>query len=119
MKLKNNRILMAQLALQEDVRDGDLTAGLIPEDSHSEATVVCRESAILAGQAWFDEVFKQVDTGIEITWHYNDGDEIPADSIICTLKGRSRSLLTGERSALNFVQNFFLFLHFLFDRFVS
>lgn len=104
MKLKNNRILMAQLALQEDVRDGDLTAGLIPEDSHSEATVVCRESAILAGQAWFDEVFKQVDTGIEITWHYNDGDEIPADSIICTLKGRSRSLLTGERSALNFVQ---------------
>lgn len=104
MKLKNNRILMVQIALQEDIRDGDLTADLIAEDSHSEATVVCRENAILAGQAWFDEVFKQIDADVAITWHFNDGDEVPADAIICSLSGRSRSLLTGERAALNFVQ---------------
>ncbi len=104
MNLKNNRILMVQLALQEDIRDGDLTADLIAEDSLSEATVVCREEAILAGQDWFDEVFKQVDSDVSVTWHYNDGDTVPADSIICSLSGLSRSLLTGERSALNFVQ---------------
>lgn len=104
MKLKNNRILMVQLSLQEDIRDGDLTADLIAKDSTSEATVICREGAVLAGQAWFDEVFKQVDSDVEVTWHFNDGDDVPADSIICSLSGLSRSLLTGERSALNFVQ---------------
>jgi len=104
MKLKNNRILMVQLALQEDIRDGDLTADLIDAETRSEATVICREDAILAGQAWFNEVFEQVDSDVEETWHFNDGDEIPANSIICSLSGLSRSLLTGERSALNFVQ---------------
>jgi len=95
---------MVQLALQEDVRDGDLTADLINAETRSEATVICREDAILAGQEWFDEVFRQIDSDVEVTWHFNDGDEIPADSIICSLNGLSRSLLTGERSALNFVQ---------------
>ena len=104
MNLKNNRILMVQLALQEDIRDGDLTADLIAPDSYSEATVVCREPAVLAGQAWFDEVFNQVDSDVSIDWLFKDGDQVPADAIICTLKGLSRSLLTGERSALNFVQ---------------
>lgn len=104
MNLKNNRILMVQLALQEDIRDGDLTADLIDAGTRSEATVVCREDAILAGQAWFDEVFKQLDSDVKINWHFNDGDEVPANSIICSLTGLSRSLLTGERAALNFVQ---------------
>ena len=104
MSLKNNRILMVQLALQEDIKDGDLTADLIAEDTISEATVICREDAVLAGQDWFDEVFKQVDADVEITWYFNDGDHVPADSIICSLSGLARSLLTGERSALNFVQ---------------
>lgn len=104
MILKHNRILMVQLALQEDIRDGDLTADLIAADTRSEATVICREKAILAGQDWFDEVFQQVDADVDIKWHFDDGDEVPDGSIICTLKGLSRSLLTGERSALNFVQ---------------
>jgi len=104
MNLKNNRILMVQLALQEDVRDGDLTADLIDAETQSEATVICREDAILAGQEWFDEVFKQIDESINVIWHFNDGEEIPANSIICSLKGLSRALLTGERTALNFVQ---------------
>lgn len=95
---------MVQLALQEDVRDGDLTADLIAENSRSEATVICRENAVLAGQVWFNEVFKQLDSDVEIIWHFSDGDAVPADSIICSLKGLSRSLLTGERTALNFVQ---------------
>ena len=104
MTLTDNITFMVQLALREDIGDGDLTADLIAEDSQSEATVICREAAILAGRAWFDEVFKQVDGTVNITWHFKDGDKVPADAIICELKGSSRSLLSGERAALNFVQ---------------
>lgn len=104
MTLSDNIIFMVQLALREDIGDGDLTADLIAEDSQSEATVICREAAILSGRAWFDEVFKQVDSDVEITWHFEDGDKVPENTIICELKGLSRSLLSGERAALNFVQ---------------
>ena len=104
MTLSDNIIFMAQLALREDIGNGDLTADLIAEDSQSEATVICREAAILSGRAWFDEVFKQVDSDVEITWHFEDGDKVPENAIICELKGLSRSLLSGERAALNFVQ---------------
>lgn len=104
MTLTDNRIFMVQLALREDIGDGDLTADLIAEDSQSEATVICREMAILSGREWFDEVFKQVDPSVNIVWHFEDGDQIPENAIICELKGSSRSLLSGERAALNFVQ---------------
>lgn len=104
MTLSDNITFMVQLALREDIGDGDLTADLIAEDSQSEASVICREAAILAGRAWFDEVFKQVDPAVNIHWHFEDGDKIPKNSIICDLTGPSRSLLSGERAALNFVQ---------------
>ena len=104
MILPDNITAMVQLALREDIGDGDLTADLIAEDSQSEATVICREAAILSGRAWFDEVFNQVDPSVKITWHFEDGDQVPENAIIVELSGPSRSLLSGERAALNFVQ---------------
>jgi nicotinate-nucleotide pyrophosphorylase (carboxylating) len=93
-----------RLALAEDVGDGDRTAALVPADARSEAVVVCREPAVLCGTAWFDEVFRQVDARIAVEWLASDGDYIPAGLVLCRLRGPSRSLLTGERTALNFLQ---------------
>lgn len=93
-----------RLALTEDVGQGDLTAALIPAETQAEAQVVTREQAILCGTAWFDEVFHQVDKRVSVTWSARDGDAIHAEQILCTLRGPARALLTGERSALNFLQ---------------
>jgi nicotinate-nucleotide pyrophosphorylase (carboxylating) len=93
-----------RLALTEDVGQGDLTAALIPAETQAEAQVVTREQAILCGTAWFDEVFQQVDKRVSVTWSARDGDAIHAEQILCTLRGPARALLTGERSALNFLQ---------------
>jgi nicotinate-nucleotide pyrophosphorylase (carboxylating) len=91
-------------ALAEDVGAGDLTAALIPAGTQAEAQLVTREPAILCGTAWFDEVFRQVDGRVSVTWNARDGDAIQAEQILCTLRGPARSLLTGERAALNFLQ---------------
>lgn len=91
-------------ALEEDIGSGDITAMLIPEDKLSTATVITREDCVLCGRAWFDEVFRQLGGIDEITWHFEDGDWVEADSTLVTLKGNARKLLTGERTALNFVQ---------------
>jgi nicotinate-nucleotide pyrophosphorylase (carboxylating) len=91
-------------ALTEDVGQGDLTAALISAETQAEAQVVTREQAILCGTAWFDEVFRQVDKRISVAWNARDGDTIRPDQILCALRGPARALLTGERSALNFLQ---------------
>ena len=91
-------------ALAEDVGAGDLTAALIPAETQSEAQLVTREQGILCGTAWFDEVFRQVDNRVLTAWSARDGDTIRPDQIFCTLRGPARALLTGERSALNFLQ---------------
>jgi nicotinate-nucleotide pyrophosphorylase (carboxylating) len=91
-------------ALAEDIGTGDVTAALIPETSRVTATVVCRETAVLCGTSWFAEVFHQLDPEIAIDWAQVDGDLISADQRVCTLHGLSRPLLTGERTALNFLQ---------------
>ena len=93
-----------KLALAEDIGQQDLTAELIPADSIATATILNREPATLCGQDWVMEVFKQVDPIISITWHFNDGDQLEADNLICTLNGPARSLLTGERTAMNYLQ---------------
>ena len=93
-----------KLALAEDIGQQDLTADLIPADNIASATILNREAATLCGQDWVIEVFKQVDPTISITWHFNDGDQLEADNIICTLNGPARSLLTGERTAMNYLQ---------------
>ncbi|GBG15655.1 nicotinate-nucleotide pyrophosphorylase (carboxylating) [Novimethylophilus kurashikiensis] len=92
------------VALAEDIGGGDLTARLIPPDAIAEAHVVSRERAILCGSAWFEECFRQVGGDVHIEWLAVDGDELKPDQWICTLQGNARSLLTGERCALNFLQ---------------
>ena len=92
------------LALAEDVGAGDLTAALIPEDARAEATVISRETAVLCGVAWFDAVFRQLDSRATVDWRAADGDRIEPNQVLCTLRGPARALLTGERTALNFLQ---------------
>ena len=91
-------------ALEEDIRGGDLTAALIPEDAHSEATLISREPAIICGRPWFGQVFGLLDERVRIDWRVDEGQRVAPNQIVCTLYGPSRSLLTGERTALNFLQ---------------
>ena len=91
-------------ALQEDIGSGDKTAELVPESVPATAIIICREAMTLAGQPWVDEVYRQLDSDVEIQWLANDGDRLPADAEICVLTGAARSLLSGERTALNFMQ---------------
>lgn len=92
------------IALAEDLGSGDVTADLIAPDTISRATVITREAAIICGIAWFDEVFRQVNPSIQITWHFQDGDPVKANDILCHIQGNARGMLTAERSALNFLQ---------------
>jgi nicotinate-nucleotide pyrophosphorylase (carboxylating) len=91
-------------ALAEDVGAGDRTAALIPADATGRAHVVSREAAVLCGTAWVDEVFRQLDPGVAIEWLARDADAIAPGQTVCRLAGPARSLLTGERAALNFLQ---------------
>ncbi|MFP4496204.1 MAG: carboxylating nicotinate-nucleotide diphosphorylase, partial [Halochromatium sp.] len=91
-------------ALAEDVGAGDLTAGLLPADATARAEVITREDAVLCGSAWFDQVFRQLDPKISIDWQARDGESVRPGQRLCTLAGRLRPLLTGERTALNYLQ---------------
>jgi len=91
-------------ALAEDVGSGDRTAALIAEDRHGRATVITREPGVLCGRPWFDEVFRQLDPGAVVTWQAEDGSLLEAKQLLCGVEGSARALLTGERSALNFLQ---------------
>lgn len=91
-------------ALAEDVGTGDITAQLIPEDQTNTAKIITREDAVFCGQAWLEETFAQLG-GIEsIHWHAKDGDHVVANSTLVELQGNTRALLTGERTAMNFMQ---------------
>ncbi len=92
-------------ALAEDIGAGDLTAKLIPHNNQSTAHLICREAAVLCGQDWFNEVFRQLDKSINVIWHARDGDSIENEQRICTISGDARQILTGERSAMNFLQS--------------
>jgi len=91
-------------ALAEDVGTGDITAQLLPADAIATAQVITREKGILCGTAWFEEVFKQLDPNLQIEWFAKDGDIIQPKQMLVKLNGLTRALLTGERSALNFIQ---------------
>jgi nicotinate-nucleotide pyrophosphorylase (carboxylating) len=96
----------AKLALLEDIGQQDLTADLIPINTLADASIITRENATLCGQAWLEQVFKQLDPATIINWSFNDGEQMQANDIICTLHGPARTLLTGERTAMNFIQTF-------------
>lgn len=83
---------------------GDITAQLIPASNQAEAVVITREACIFCGEAWVEETFRQLDPNVEIIWHIKDGDKAQPNDKLFSLKGSARSLLTGERTALNFVQ---------------
>jgi len=91
-------------ALAEDIGAGDLTAQLVPAGKTGRATVIAREAGILCGTGWFDACFRQLDAGVHIDWQAQDGDRIAADQLLCTITGEARTLLSAERSALNFLQ---------------
>jgi nicotinate-nucleotide pyrophosphorylase (carboxylating) len=93
-----------QQALAEDIGQADLTADLIPVAATATASLITRETMTLSGQQWLNEVFRQLDPTITITWKFNDGDKVSANAELCTLVGNARQLLTGERTAMNFVQ---------------
>lgn len=91
-------------ALAEDIGSGDLTASLIASDTVVGASIIARETLVLAGQPWVDEVFAQIDADVVIDWYIGDGQTATADDIVCKLIGSARALLSGERTALNFLQ---------------
>ena len=91
-------------ALLEDVGTGDLTGMLVPDQPRAHARVLVREEAVLCGAPWFEGVMLAVDQDIEIDWKYAEGDLMAKDSVVCTISGSPRSLLTAERGALNFMQ---------------
>lgn len=91
-------------ALLEDVGSGDITAQLIPAERLAKATVISRDAAVIAGTAWVDAVFRQLDPRVAVHWQVADGDRVQPNQALFHLEGPARSLLTGERSALNFLQ---------------
>jgi len=93
-----------RVALAEDVGTGDRTAALIPADAVGRAHILSREAAVLSGTPWVDEVFRQLDPRVEVEWLAHDGEPIAPNQTLCRLSGPARSLLTGERAALNFLQ---------------
>jgi len=93
-----------RIAVAEDIGSGDITAALIPEHLAAQATVFCREPAIVCGMAWFNAVFAELDGRVSVDWLVRDGNAVQRDQSLCRLTGPARALLSGERTALNFLQ---------------
>ena len=96
--------LIIDLALTEDIGDGDITSLLIPEDCSVKAHILCRENAILCGIPWVSAVYKKIDNSIAIEWHFEEGTCVEVGDSVASITGRARTILTGERTALNFLQ---------------
>lgn len=92
-----------KLALAEDLGNGDITTALIAANKPARARIISRQHAILCGRPWFDEVFTQLNQHINVEWYVQDSDSIAPEQTICTLEGNARLLLSGERTALNFL----------------
>ena len=91
-------------ALDEDIRTGDVTASLIDPEKKAHAKIITRQPAVVCGRPWVDEVLRQVDARISPQWHIKDGDQVQTGALLLELTGNARSLLTAERTALNFLQ---------------
>jgi nicotinate-nucleotide pyrophosphorylase (carboxylating) len=91
-------------ALDEDIGSGDVTADLLPRDAFARARVVTREAAVLCGAAWFEACFRALDDAVRIDWLVQDGETVAPGALLCRLDGSARALVTGERTALNFLQ---------------
>ena len=95
---------VVQLAIEEDIGDGDVTAMLVPDDQELVAEVICREPAVLCGKDWFNKEFDLIDSSIKVNWLKSEGDIIDKNQVVCEVQGHARSILTAERTALNFLQ---------------
>jgi nicotinate-nucleotide pyrophosphorylase (carboxylating) len=104
MNLPDDLQRQVDAALEEDIGSGDITASLIPAKRRATARVLCRDAAIICGQPWFNACFKSFDPGVTIQWQVEEGSHVEADTLLCILEGSARSLLTVERTALNFLQ---------------
>jgi nicotinate-nucleotide pyrophosphorylase (carboxylating) len=93
-----------EAALREDLGSGDVTAGLVPAAQRVRGTVVSREAAVLCGRPWADETFRQLDSRVQLSWQAADGDRIAAQQVLFAITGPARPVLSGERTALNFLQ---------------
>jgi len=93
-----------EAALREDLGSGDVTAALVPAAQRVRGSVVAREDAVLCGRAWVDETFRQLDPRVQLTWHAIDGERVTAGQAIFAIAGPARPVLSGERTALNFLQ---------------
>ncbi len=102
--IRNDIAKSVTTALTEDIGSGDITAQLIPAGKTDNARIITREDCVLCGRAWVEETYLQLDSGVTLDWQVEDGDFVKAGATLVTLSGNSRSLLTGERTALNFLQ---------------
>ncbi|BCV47746.1 carboxylating nicotinate-nucleotide diphosphorylase [Shewanella algae] len=107
--LENDIRVSVKAALDEDLghqkaSEGDITALLIPEDKHAEATLITREEGVFCGKAWAEQVFNQLGGEVALHWHVDDGDLVLPNQLLCELSGPARLLLTGERTMMNFIQ---------------
>jgi len=108
--LTNNKYYLGTLsddikkALAEDRADNDITAQLIPNEQAAQASVISRQDAVVCGQPWVIETFRQVDADVNLSWHCSEGDEVVSDGLVFEATGPARSILTAERTALNFLQ---------------
>ena len=104
MLTQNDIDPIVKLALDEDIGSGDITAGLVDSNEQASATVITREAGILCGKQLVDAVFASVDPNVKVVWTKADGDTLAPKEVLFTLEGNARSILTGERAALNFLQ---------------
>lgn len=102
--IEQSKIAEIKCFLAEDIGSGDVTAEIIPETMHAEAEVITRETMVLCGRDWFDAVFMQLNANISINWLVDEGESVNKGTSLCRLSGPARSLLTGERTALNILQ---------------
>lgn len=102
--IEQSKIAEIKRFLAEDIGSGDVTAEIIPETMYAEAEVITRETMVLCGRDWFDAVFMQLNANISINWLVDEGEAVNKDTLLCRLSGPARSLLTGERTALNLLQ---------------
>jgi nicotinate-nucleotide pyrophosphorylase (carboxylating) len=96
---------LVRRALAEDIGGGDVTARLVAADGRAGAQVIARETAVICGRPWVDEVFRQIDSSVSLSWSVGEGEGVRENQTVFSLSGPARSLLTGERSALNFLQS--------------
>lgn len=103
-RLKANINIVVKQALDEDIGEQDITSSLIEKSSTTKASILTRQKMILAGTPWVEEVYKQLDSRIKMNWKICDGQEVAANAVICEIEGPAHPILSGERTALNFLQ---------------